>query len=151
VVFQFLLVMQDRLGGIYRAKGSTPHSNTLAMYINMMNMIFLSFVLGDPKAGRRRQTYWGALGMGTLIVLATFSRGALAMMIIGYGLVTLLSAYDRPRPQKFKVVGLMLLAALPLVIRVAPAIIERFETAPEGAEASRHQANEAAHAMVQDN
>ena len=51
------------------------------------------------------------------------------MMILGYGLVTLLSFYDRPRPFKFKVVGLMLLAALPLVIRVAPAIIERFEIA----------------------
>jgi len=150
VAFQFLLVLQDRMHGIYRAKGSTPHSNTLAMYINMMNMIFLSFVLGDSKAGRRRYIYWGALGMGTLIVLATFSRGALAMMVIGYGLVTLLSVYDRPRPHKFKVVGLMVLAALPLVIRVAPAIIERFETAPEGAEASRHQANDAAYAMVKD-
>ena len=148
VGFQFLLVMQDRLGGIYRAKGSTPHSNTLAMYINMMNMIFLSFVLGDRQAGRRRLVYWGALGMGTLIVLATFSRGALAMMIIGYGLVMLLSFYDRPRSFKFKVVGLMLLAAMPLVLKVAPAIIERFETAPEGAEASRHQANEAAKAMA---
>jgi hypothetical protein len=148
VGFQFLLVMQDRLGGIYRAKGSTPHSNTLAMYINMMNMIFLSFVLGDRQAGRRRLVYWGALGMGTLIVLATFSRGALAMMIIGYVLVTMVSLYDRPRSFKFKVVGLMLLAAMPLVLKVAPAIIERFETAPEGAEASRHQANEAAQAMA---
>ena len=47
VALQFLLVLQDRMNGIYRAKGSTPHSNTLAMYINMMNMIFLAFVLGD--------------------------------------------------------------------------------------------------------
>jgi hypothetical protein len=150
VAFQFLLVMQDRLGGIYRAKGSTPHSNTLAMYINMMNMIFLSFVLGDRQGGRRRYIYWGALGLGTLIVLATFSRGALAMMILGYGLVTLLSFYDRPRPFKFKVVGLMLLAALPLVIRVAPAIIERFETAPVESEFGRHMANDAAYAMAKD-
>ena len=150
VAFQFLLVLQDRMHGIYRAKGSTPHSNTLAMYINMMNMIFLSVVLGDGRAGRRRFIYWGALGMGTVIVLATFSRGALAMMVLGYGLVTLLSAYDRPRPHKFKTIGLMLLAALPLIIKVTPAIIERFETAPVAAEASRHQANDAAYAMAKD-
>ena len=150
VGFQFLLVMQDRLGGIYRAKGSTPHSNTLAMYINMMNMIFLSFVLGDRQGGRRRYIYWGALGMGTLIVLATFSRGALAMMILGYGLVTLLSFYDRPRAFKFKVVGLMLLMSLPLVVRVAPAIIERFDTAPVESEFGRHMANDAAYAMAKD-
>ena len=150
VALQFLLVLQDRMNGIYRAKGSTPHSNTLAMYINMMNMIFLSFMLGDANAGRRRYIYLGALGMGTVIVLATFSRGALAMMVLGYGLVTLLSVYDRPRPYKFRTVGLMFLAALPLVIKVTPAIIERFETAPESAEASRDQANYAAHAMAQD-
>ena len=150
VALQFLLVLQDRMNGIYRAKGSTPHSNTLAMYINMMNMVFLSFVLGDANAGRRRYIYWGALGMGTVIVLATFSRGALAMMVMGYGLVTLLSTWDRPRPHKFKTVGLMFLAALPLIIKVAPAIIERFETAPEAAEASRHQANDAAYAMAKD-
>ena len=150
VAFQFLLVLQDRMHGIYRAKGSTPHSNTLAMYINMMNMIFLSVVLGDGRPGRRRLIYWGALGMGTVIVLATFSRGALAMMVLGYGLVTLLSTYDRPRSHKFRTVGLMLLAALPLVVKVAPAIIERFETAPVAAEASRHQANDAAYAMARD-
>jgi cell division protein FtsW (lipid II flippase) len=150
VALQFLLVLQDRMNGIYRAKGSTPHSNTLAMYINMMNMVFLSFVLGDANAGRRRYIYWGALGMGTVIVLATFSRGALAMMVMGYGLVTLLSTWDRPRSHKFKTVGLMFLAALPLIIKVAPAIIERFETAPEAAEASRHQANDAAYAMAKD-
>jgi cell division protein FtsW (lipid II flippase) len=150
VALQFLLVLQDRMNGIYRAKGSTPHSNTLAMYINMMNMVFLSFVLGDANAGRRRYIYWGALGMGTVIVLATFSRGALAMMVMGYGLVTLLSTWDRPRSHKFTTVGLMFLAALPLIIKVAPAIIERFETAPEAAEASRHQANDAAYAMAKD-
>ena len=77
-----------------------------------------------------------ALGMGTVIVLATFSRGALAMMVMGYALVTLLSTWDQPRPHKFKTVGLMFLAALPLIIKVTPAIIERFETAPVSAEAS---------------
>ena len=150
VAFQFLLVLQDRMLGVYRAKGSTPHSNTLAMYINMMNMIFLSFALGDGKAGRRRYVYWGALGMGTVIVLATFSRGALAMMVLGYGLVTLFSIYDRPRPHKFRTVGLMLLAALPLIIKVAPAIIDRFETAPIESELGRHLANDAAFAMAVD-
>jgi len=150
VAFQFMLVMQDRMGGIYRAKGSTPHSNTLAMYINMMNMIFLAFVLGDRQGGPRHYFYWGAFGLGTVIVLATFSRGALAMMVMGYGGVTLLSLYDRPRRHKFRAVGLMLLAALPLVIRVAPAIIERFETAPIESELGRHMANDAALAMARD-
>ncbi len=150
VAFQFLLVIQQRLGGVYRARGSTPHSNTLALYINMMNMLFMSFLLGAHDAGWRRYVYLGALGLGTLIVLATFSRGALAMMVMGYGLVTVLSLFDRAHGYKLKTLGLMALLALPFVIKLAPAIIERFETAPEEAELSRHQANDAALAMGED-
>jgi cell division protein FtsW (lipid II flippase) len=150
VALQFMLVLYQRSIGIYRAHGSTPHSNTLALYINMMNMVFLSFILGDRNAGRRRLIYWAVLAMGSIIVLATFSRGALATMVMGYGLVILLSLYDSPRSYKFTLVGLMLLAALPLVMRVAPAIIERFETAPVESKLGRHQANIAAYAMAND-
>ena len=41
-------------------------------------------------------------------------------------------------------------AGRPRLTAADAAIIERFETAPEGAEASRHQANDAAYAMAQD-
>jgi hypothetical protein len=148
VAFQFLLVLQQRFTGIYRASGSTPHSNTLAMYINMMNMLFLSCLLGDPERGWRRYIYWGALGLGSVIVLATFSRGALGMMILGYAIVTLLSLYDQPQARKFKLIAVALLLASPAIIYVTPAIIDRFENAPEESGISRRQANDAATAMA---
>lgn len=148
VAFEFMLVMQQRMSGLYRAQGSLPHSNTLAMYINMMNMIFLSFVINGRAQGYRKLVYWLALGMGTLIVLATFSRGALAVMVMCYALVISLSAYDRPRAAKMKVIALLFLCALPVAIKVTPSIIKRFETAPVNAELSRHQANDAAVAMA---
>lgn len=148
VAFEFALVLLQRASGIYRAPGTTPHSNTLAVYINMMNMVFFSFILSDRKPGIQKYVYWACFGMGTLIVLATFSRGALLVMVLCYGLIVLLSLFDRARGQKFHVVGLLFLLALPVVIKVAPAIIERFQTAPEGSELSRHQANDAAYAMA---
>jgi len=48
------------------------------------------------------------------------------------------------------VIGILLLAALPVVIKVAPAIIDRFINAPEASGESRHLANEAARAMAND-
>ena len=150
VAFEFMLVLQQRISGLYRAQGSLPHSNTLAMYINMMNMIFLSFVINGRSKGHRKLVYWVALAMGSLIVLATFSRGALAVMVMCYAMVIFLSAYDRPRAAKLKVIGVLLLCALPVAIKVTPSIIKRFETAPINAELSRHQANEAAVAMAND-
>lgn len=148
VAFEFMLVLQQRFTGLYRAQGSLPHSNTLAIYINMINMVFLSFVLNDRSRDWQKYVYWFALAMGTLIVLATFSRGALVVMVFCYALVILLSVYDRIRPAKLKVIGLLFLLALCVAIKVTPSIIKRFETAPVNAELSRHQANDAAKAMA---
>lgn len=148
VAFEFLLVLYQRSMGIYRATGTLPHSNTLALYINMMNMIFMSFIINDRKAGWHRYVYWAALMMGSLTVLATFSRGALAVMILCYGLVAALSMFDRVRVMKIRTVVLLCLLALPVAVKVAPSVIERFKTAPVESELGRQQANQAAIAMA---
>jgi O-antigen ligase len=148
VCMEFFLVLKQRAFGVYRAVGSTPHPNTLAMYINMMNMVFLSFFLNEKPGVRRRWLYLACVGMGTLIVAATFSRGALAMMVGCYGLVVLFSIVRRPSRQKFLLVGLMALAAMPVAVKLAPAIIDRFENAPVESGESRGQANDAAYAMA---
>jgi O-antigen ligase len=146
VCMEFLIVMKQRMSGIYRAPGTTPHSNTLAVYIDMMNMIFFAFILGEKS--KHSLIYWACLGMGALMVLATFSRGALVTMILGLGLVTVLSFYDRLRPHKMRVIGTLFLLALPVAAKVAPAIIDRFLNAPEASGESRHLANDAAKAMA---
>jgi O-antigen ligase len=148
VAMEFLFVLKQRFSGIYRAPGTTPHSNTLAVYINIFNMLFFAFMLGEKS--KTALINWACVGMGSLIVLATFSRGALVAMILGYGLVTLVSFYDRAKAHKTKVIGIMLLAALPVAIKVAPAIIDRFLNAPEASGESRHLANDAAKAMAND-
>jgi len=148
VFMEFILTLKQRATGIYRAQGSTPHSNTLALYINMINMIFMSFVLNDGRKHWRRYVYLAVLGMGTLIVLATFSRGALVMMVGCYGLVIAISLARTPKARKFLMVGIMMLAAIPVAAVVLPSIVHRFLTAPVDAEESRHQANEAAYAMA---
>lgn len=148
VCMEFLLVIKQRAGGVYRAVGSTPHPNTLAMYINMMSVIFLSFFLNDEAGRRRRWVYFACVGMGSLIVAATFSRGGLAVMVSGYALVVLISLIRRPSGRKLGIVGLCALLAIPVTIKLAPAIIDRFENAPEESGISRRQANDAAIAMA---
>jgi O-antigen ligase len=148
VAMEFLFVLMQRFSGIYRAPGTTPHSNTLAAYINMFNMLFFAFMLGEKS--KRAFVYWACVGMGSLMVLATFSRGALVAMILGYVFVVILSFYDKVKPHKTRVIGILLLAALPVAIKVAPAIIDRFLNAPETSGESRHLANDAAIAMAND-
>lgn len=149
VAMELLIVFKQRFSGIYRAPGTTPHSNTLAMYINMFNMLFFAFMFGEKS--KRALIYGACVGMGTLMVLATFSRGALVTMVIGYALVVMLSFYDKINAHKGKIIGILCLAALPVVIKVAPAVIDRFLNAPEESGESRTLANEAAIAMANDN
>jgi hypothetical protein len=150
VAVQFMLVVGQRASGIYRAVGSTPHPNTLAVYVNLLNMVFLSVLLSGHLSRKLAMFVWAGLAMGTLIVLATFSRGALAVMVLGYGLVVLLSLFDRLKSRKLVMIGMMALAALPFALKMAPSIIHRFQTAPVESGLSRHQANSAALAMAHD-
>jgi hypothetical protein len=148
IALQFLLVMWQRKMGIYRAVGSTPHPNTLAVYINMMNMVLYAFVMGEKKTSRYTWAAWAGLAMGVLIVLATFSRGALLSLGVGMMIVTALSIWTKPRATKFKIIGALALAALPAAIKFAPAIIKRFATAPKESGISRQQAQNAAMEMA---
>ncbi|MDP4598248.1 MAG: O-antigen ligase family protein [Pseudomonadales bacterium] len=148
VAIEFLVVINQRLSGIYRAPGTTPHSNTLAGYINFINMLFFALLLGNKNY--RKPVYWAVLGMGSLMVLATFSRGAIAVMVLGYGLVALLSFKDRMDTSKVRIIVILCLLALPLLAKVGPALIDRFTNAPEESGESRGFANIAALAMAND-
>ncbi len=147
VAMEFLFVIEQRFSGIYRAHGTTPHSNTLANYINMINMVFFALLLGQKE---KSWLHIVALGMGSLIVLASFSRGAIVAMVLGYGLIVLLSYRHKFSMRKTMILLLLSLLALPVVIKVGPALLERFLYAPEESGESRNYANIAATAMAND-
>jgi hypothetical protein len=147
VAIEFVFVIEQRLSGIYRASGTTPHSNTLAGYINMINMILFSLLLGEK---RHLKLYGIAVAAGSLMVLASFSRGAIAAMAVGYGIVILLSYKDKIDARKTRILFVMALLALPGLIKVGPALAERFLYAAEESGESRNFANIAAKAIAND-
>ena len=147
VAFEFLLVLEQRLSGIYRAHGTMPHSNTLASYINVINMVFFALLLGCRE---RPALYGTVVAMGSLIVLASFSRGAIVAMVLGYGLVVLLSYRHRVTARKSMILLVLLVLSLPVLVKVGPALVERFLYAPEESGESRGLANVAALAMAND-
>lgn len=147
VAMEFLLVIEQRLSGIYRAHGTMPHSNTLATYINMINMIFFALLLGDKD---RFWLYAAVVAMGSVIVLASFSRGAIVAMTLGYAMVTALSYRHRFSMRKTMILLMLGVLAMPALLKVGPALIDRFINAPEESGESRNYANVAALAMAND-
>jgi hypothetical protein len=147
VALELFVVLNQRMSGIYRPAGTTPHSNTLAGYLNMINMIFFALLLGDKSNAK---FYWPVLAAGTVMVLATFSRGAMAAMIFGYVVVIVLSYRHKIDVRKTRILCLIAVLAIPVGLQVGPAIIERFLYAPEESGESRVLANTAAIAMAND-
>jgi len=147
IVLEFVFVVEQRLTGLYRATGTTPHSNTLAGYLNMINMVFFALLLGDKS---RQRMYWVLLAMGSLMVLATFSRGAIVAMLAGYSLVIILSYKDKINARKSRLLLLLAIISVPVFAKVGPALVERFLYAPEESGEGRHLANIAAISMAND-
>lgn len=150
-IYSFVQVLLDKYyRGVFPPRGSFEHQNTLAAFQNLMNFIIFAVLLGDRGKlfDRSNLIYWIALGAGTLTTLATLSRGGLATMFLGYlfvfaGLLTI-RAKPTIRKKKWRAVGLMILASLPLLSFLLPPIINRFLTAPKESAEARDTFNEVA-------
>lgn len=69
-------------------------------------------------------------------------------MLLGYCMVIALTLYDRIQPRKIQVLLMLFVLSIPVVVKVGPAMVDRFMNAPEASGESRHLANDAAIAMA---
>lgn len=155
--YSFTQVLMDKYTrGVFPPRGSFPHQNGLSTFQNMMNYLIFAFLMQDSEKlfDNRTLIYWAALGAGALTTLATLSRGGMATMIMGFGIIVVLSFFLKQKSSKNKkklsAIGLMLLLSIPALAIVLPPIIERFETAPKESAESRHDANIASENMGKD-
>lgn len=152
--YSFVQVLLDNhVRGVFPPRGSFPHQNSLVTFQNLMNFIVFAVLLGDGNKlfDRRSLLLWAALGAGSLTSVSTLSRGGIATMVAGYLFaVPLLLFLDQSRAKlgkKLKALGLMCLAALPVLAALLPPIIERFRTAPEASAHARDVFNQLAAEM----
>ncbi len=153
----FLQVLLDKyMRGIFPPKASFPHQNTLSTHQNMMNFIIFAFFLQETRKiiDKTSMLYGAALAAGSLTTLATLSRGGMATMVMGYGVIVVLSFLLRQKPvkqqKKRKILGLMSLLSIPVLAFVLPPILNRFETAPKESAEARHSFNDVAREMGTD-
>jgi hypothetical protein len=153
VIFQTGVVLYEKYitrEVVARSDGSFPHSNSLAMYINMILPVLLAMFISNVLNRRQR---WGAvlavfLGIGS--VLLTKSRAAMVLTAGALSMTTLLTVVPRPTPRRLQLVfiGCILMGILGAI--AAPKIIKRFQEAPKESEQTREYFNTAARAMADD-
>lgn len=145
VVYEFVLTMQQRLY-VYQSPGSFGHQNSLGMAMNLVLFVPMALALA-------RKTDWLTTLcplLGLIVVILTRSRGALLFFVLGAALLFALSLLRRTTSRKTMVAVVGSILALAVLVRAAPKIIERFETAPQASMDSRVQYEEAASLMLRD-
>ena len=148
VAIQGVETMMDYVSGVYRARGTFDHPNTLGMYVNMYLPIIFAYLLNVRN--RMRIPLAVVFGLGAGAVVLTLSRGSWVTMFIGLAIVTPLSFVLRVHPQKLIILALMALLAIPPGIVAVQKMVRRMEEAPVESGEARHKFNDTARKMASD-
>ena len=149
-IMNLLLVMKDRFAGVYQAHGAFPHQNSMAMAMQLLGSIFFAgyLTLGiKPRLGR-----WCAVGTvcAGIATFRSYSRGAIAMVPVAYGIATLCSFLSAKKSRVIKrILPFAAMGAIGVAL-LLPKVIERFKEAPEASGNTRVELACCAWEMIQD-
>lgn len=146
------VLQQKYLGGIYRVTAGFDHSNTLAMYLNMISAMLLAFGLTDKtlSTGRALVTIIAALGL-LLATVMTFSRAGMALGAFA-AMGVLAFANLRSRSMRVAIATVVAFAGITAGAALSlPSIIDRIMEAPPTSAGARDEYNLSAKLMLQAN
>ena len=141
-----VVLYQKYLLGIYRAAGTLPHMNTLAMLNNMLIMpVFAAFLL---DRGRPRPLYLLFIVAAMFNLVATLSRGAMVSMAGGFALSLLFLRLRHLEPRRIGFAVLLLCGIVAGAFKASDTIVDRFLNAPKESAETRISLNLAAMQMA---
>lgn len=149
-VMNLAMVFKDRFAGVYQAHGAFPHQNSMAMAMLLLGTLFFAayLTLGvRNKFGRLAAIAWACAAIATL---RSYSRGAIALMPVAYGITTL-ACFTRRSMNRIisRIIPVAIMGIIGLLL-LLPKIIERFQEAPEASGNTRIELAYCAKEMVAD-
>lgn len=151
VIANAVWVLRAHFLHIYQPAGLFPHRNSMAMAMQLLGPVFLAAWLEfglKPRFGRLCAFAFFCAAFATV---RSYSRGAIALAPIGYGIAAIASLSERiGSGRKFRrMVPFLVLCAVGAAV-AAPRVIERFATAPEASKDTRVQLAACAREMIID-
>lgn len=146
-----LFTAKAHYSGVYQPGGVFPHRNGMAMGMQLLGPIFFAGYLSYGLASRRGRLCAVAFGGAVISTMWSYSRGAMAMIPVAYGMAAMAMLWERKGT--FRKVGRMmpLVAAAVLgLLAMLPRIIERFTEAPESSGETRVELAECGFEMIKD-
>ncbi|MGX8707032.1 MAG: O-antigen ligase family protein, partial [bacterium] len=130
VIGNFLSVAKGHYSGIFQPRGIFPHRNCMAMAMNLLGPIFFaSYMMNGVRKGTG-VVFAVAGACAGIAALWSYSRGAIAVVPVGYGLAALACFWERRRTHA-KVIRLLPLALASVIgiVVMLPRLVDRFENA----------------------
>lgn len=141
-------LVQRYVFGVHQVNGIFPHRNSMGMFMVLIGPIFF---LGWFLIKERYLSYLCCISfvMSALSVFLSLSRGSLIFFPLGCILASPGIFVGRWVLRKTLIILILGISVMVVAIRLAPRIIERFETAPEASTQTRVDLANLAVAMTQ--
>lgn len=151
VIANGLKVVQQHYS-FHAIQGIFPHRNGMAMAMNLLGPMFFAGYLQLGLRDRMGRLYGLAFVLAALCGMWSYSRGAIAVLPIGYAVAAggcLLNAMPSPGAVLRRVVPMILAGIVGLVV-MWPHLVERFTGAPSGSKYTRVALANCAWEMMKD-
>ena len=152
VIANALFTAKAHYSGVYQPGGVFPHRNGMAMGMLLLGPVFFSGYLTYGLKSRRGRLCAVAFVGAIISTMWSYSRGAIAMVPIAYGIATLACLCEKRRGHN-KIMRLLPLVMIGLlgILFMLPKIVQRFREAPEESGHTRVELAHCAFEMIRDN
>ncbi len=146
-----LFTAKAHYSGVYQPGGVFPHRNGMAMGMQLFGPVFFAGYLRYGLKTWRGRLMAIAFGGAVISTMWSYSRGAMAMIPVAYGLAAAASFAERRGTfgKALRMLPLVLAGVVGIALML-PRIIERFTEAPESSGDTRVELAHCAFEMIRD-
>ena len=151
VIVNAIFTAKAHYSGVYQPGGVFPHRNGMAMGMLLLGPVFFAGYLSHGLFSRKGLLCAVAFAGAAVSTMWSYSRGAMAMVPIAYGMAAVACLWERRRSfRKFRrMLPIAVVGVVGLVVML-PRIIERFEEAPKSSGDTRVELAHCAFEMIRD-
>ena len=151
VVVNTIMTVKAHYAGIYQPGGVFPHRNGMAMGMLLLGPVFFAGYLSYGVLSLRGIMCAIAFCGAVLSTMWSYSRGAMTMVPVAYGIAAFLCFIEKKRTgRKLKRLAPLVLAGIVGLGVMLPKIVERFREAPESSGNTRVELAHCAFEMIED-
>ena len=150
-VLNGLMTIKAHYAGVFQPSGVFPHRNGMAMGMSLLGPVFFAAYLTHGL-----RTWFGrfsalAFALAVISTLWSYSRGAIALAPVAYGIAALGCLWERKGTmlKLRRILPLVLVGALGILV-ILPRIVDRFVNAPKSSGDTRVELAACAWEMISD-